>query len=432
MAIKWYEKLRTIKISSLKLSGGFKARLTKPSVRDMAESTGKVGRINLPVVCWRLRKAKHLEVAAGEDRIASELVRNGGKWDTAILVRTFDCDEETEIAAVRAHENAIRRHDNRDEWLAGLAKQEQAAAIGEDSTGSLKNETGEGGGARQEPVSPPPPEALDPPDNVAQAFDGPSCAQRAAGRDTVCGQRLCALGDTCSMAHGDDPITHASRNGYAACGAHQRPHTVDHVGDTVVGHLAPNIPITCQACADLVTKAGSREALHDVPSQAVTVEGPKDKAKRRKKAAELATEATGKPVTTAAVKQAEYRDRKAKGQVNPRQKHDDGNAPPLGALAEEVGRGLLDVHRYLTDAATRLGNLLRKHPELSERFPVDGWLASIKDANKGVSSIVPESVCVFCFGKGEKAACQVCRGTRWGTKQDLKDAPAELRQAAGL
>jgi hypothetical protein len=168
-----------------------------------------------------------------------------------------------------------------------------------------------------------------------------------------------------------------------------------------------------------------------VPEQPVTVESPKEKAARRKKAAALATEATGKTVTPAAVKQAEHRERKKKGLVNPRQKHEDAG-PALGPLGEEVGRAFLDVHRFITDAVTRLSNLSKKHPELGDRFPIAGWLAALKEQAKGIKAATPDSPCVFCFGQGPKASCQVCRGQRWGTKQELKDAPAELRKAAGL
>jgi hypothetical protein len=400
--IRWNDTPRSLKISSLKLSGGFKARLTKPSVVAMAASTEEVGRINLPVVCWTLAKAKRREATAGEDRIAAELVRNGGKWDALIAVRTFDCDTELEIQQVRAHENAIRRHDNRDEWLAGLAR-----ATAEDSKLSSENIDAEGGavepgkpGVAEEATGNPggeaaPPEALDPPDNLAQGFAGP--VQQQAGSPPV-------------PPAGADPHAHwciLSPSHRGAClDSNARPEQIRWADPSMRFEAPP-------------------------AKQAVTVETPKAKAERRKQAAALATEATGKTVTPAAVKQAEHRERKKAGLVNPRQKHEDAG-PALGPLGEEVGRAFLDVHRFITDAVTRLSNLAKKHPELGERFPVAGWLAALKEAGKGIKAATPDSPCVFCFGQGPKASCQVCRGQRWGTAQELKEAPAEMRKAAGL
>lgn len=429
--MKWFKGIRTVAPSALKLSGTFKQRLAAPHVQAMAASTGKVGRINLPAVCWKLNGVLHREVAAGEDRVAASLIANGMNWDAPIEVRTFDGDEQ-DVLTVRAHENAHRRHDNRDEWLAGLARAvEESTQVEDDAEGGAV-EPGEPGVAEEATGNPggeaAPPEALvcnlDGPDGGECGTEVGEDGRCANGHDwspaaVFAGARLLGVREVLdppdniatatdqALAAVPAPLAHASDGkGGALCGVRSK-------GESVVGEAVNGVPVTCGGCNKLLRKPNYKAA------------------------AALATETTGKPVSANAVRQAAYRDRKAKGQVKPaRQKHVDGGEP-MGPLADEVGRALLDVHRFVSDATTRLANLLRKHPLLGERQFPDGVsllavLQALKDQGKAVKATIPEAVCVFCFGKGEKAPCQACRGFRFVTKQELKDAPAELRKAAGL
>lgn len=368
--MRWFKGIRTVAPRALRLSGTFKQRLDAPHVQAMAASTGKVGRINLPAICWKLNGELWREVAAGEDRVAASLLANGMDWDKPIEVRTFDGDEQ-DVLAVRAHENAHRRHDDRDAWLAGLARAEaDLTQNSEDSSGPESPEDPEAGGvATGKPAPegtslPAPAASLDPPDNVAQGFD-------------------------------EAVFTSARIIGWTG--------TVE-----------------------------QQAGRPSVPSQAVTVEGPREKASRRKQAAALATEVTGKPVTAAAVKQAEYRERKRTGKVHGRQRHDDGNGALLGEVALDIGKAFGECATLSQSLVTRLGNLLRKYPMLGERFALDGTLQAAKDIGKALRAFTPEAVCVYCAGKGEKAACQACRGLRFSTKKELAEAPPELLKAAGL
>lgn len=418
--MKWHSTIRTVRISSLRLSGGFTKRLEAAHVAKLAGSLQEVGPINLPVVCWNL-KGKKLpvrEVAAGEDRIAATLVANGGKWDASIEVRAFDGTAD-DIRRVRAHENAHRRHDDRDAWLAGLvAAETREVAVSERRGGELTNVSApddpseaKGGGAH-------PGDASGSPENTAPhevihkwVHDQPlerSCgAGLATERKTGAWELV-----TCEACLADGRKYGSVEDEPAS------PSAAEHATDGAF-FVQPVV------YEDVATQGVTSQVVTAEPAKPTKLLGAK-----RRQAAKAASEQEGKEITPAAVKQAEYRERLKKGAVNSRQKHDDSGAP-LPESAEPVLRGLIDTAHLVTSALTRLTNLCNAHPVLGLQFSTDQARFALKELAAQLRSYQPHAPCVYCLTAKDQP-CQGCKDRRWLTKDEMANAPEELVKAAGL
>jgi ParB-like chromosome segregation protein Spo0J len=92
---------REMRISSLRLPGDMRQRMTQPHIRDRADSIAQVGLIHPPMV----RKSTR-EIIAGRDRIAAHLLLER----ESVTVDLVECTDE-EAAVLEAHENIERRHD---------------------------------------------------------------------------------------------------------------------------------------------------------------------------------------------------------------------------------------------------------------------------------------------------------------------------------
>jgi len=112
-----------------------------------------------------------------------------------------------------------------------------------------------------------------------------------------------------------------------------------------------------------------------------------------------------------------------------RQRHTN-NGPRLNSRGMRVAKGLTEVVGHLERVVTRLRGMEKQFPEVASKAVVWRWRAmnSIREAKADM----PESSCLYCLGKGTKARCEKCRGTRWMTKAELAGAPEELRRKVGL
>lgn len=112
-----------------------------------------------------------------------------------------------------------------------------------------------------------------------------------------------------------------------------------------------------------------------------------DKTAARKKVAER------EGTTPAAVKQAEQRDRKKRGetrQQSARQKHDDSAGHALTKEQLQVQHALIDVAAAVSAAVVRLRNFIPKRPDAEKQFALEvrleklkDWLKSLEVARKG-------------------------------------------------
>ena len=118
--MKWIG-IKTVRLESLSLPGDHKKRTALPHVIALAASikANANAPINPPVVWWfdSDSKKKPRRVCAGGDRVAA-LVLNGA---AALEVNAFE-GTEADFLRIRAHENAHRRHDDRDAWLRSLVE----------------------------------------------------------------------------------------------------------------------------------------------------------------------------------------------------------------------------------------------------------------------------------------------------------------------
>ena len=113
--------IKTVRLESLSLPGDHKKRTASPHVIALAASikANANAPINPPVVWWfdSDTKKKPRRVCAGGDRVAA-LALNGA---AALEVNAFE-GTEADFLRIRAHENAHRRHDDRDAWLRSLVE----------------------------------------------------------------------------------------------------------------------------------------------------------------------------------------------------------------------------------------------------------------------------------------------------------------------
>lgn len=104
----------TVKVSSLNLPSGIKARMKEPHVVELAESIRLNGGepMNRPLFRWPVR-----DLIAGGDRMAATLLNKTAK----ITVRRVKCSDQ-EAKRLELDENLRRRQDNRKEMLAEASK----------------------------------------------------------------------------------------------------------------------------------------------------------------------------------------------------------------------------------------------------------------------------------------------------------------------
>lgn len=108
----------TVKVSSLNLPSGIKARMKEPHVVELAESIRLNGGepMNRPLFRWPGR-----DLIAGGDRMAATLLNK----TTKITVRRVKCSDQ-EAKRLELDENLRRRQDNRKEMLAEASKLKEA------------------------------------------------------------------------------------------------------------------------------------------------------------------------------------------------------------------------------------------------------------------------------------------------------------------
>jgi hypothetical protein len=103
--------LKTVPISSLRLPGGFAARLKAPHVRELSASLDHTPLLNPPGV-----RSQDMQIIHGCDRVAA--CKLAGLKSVEVML--LQCDDE-ELARARIAENVYRRRDDRDALLAELA-----------------------------------------------------------------------------------------------------------------------------------------------------------------------------------------------------------------------------------------------------------------------------------------------------------------------
>lgn len=335
--MKFLPGTKVIRFKSIILPDDFEARLTDPEVLALAANIAANGGVpaHPPVVRWMPRGNPRL--TCGGNRLAA-LVVNGLKregvtedTDGMVEVRAFEGTDADE-ARLRRDENIHRRQD-RDRWLREQVEEtarDLAAERAKDSTVAPKTAPSEGGGARQEPVAPPPLEV----DAGEQLMCNVDCG------GTPCGH---PVGESGVCASGHDWTPAGVFKGARLLG-------VQNVVEQQAGD--PPRPL--------------------VPTKADKV------AARKKVAAKTGT-------TPAAVKQAEQRDRAKRGETKPaREKHDDGGAA-LDHDQLRVQRVYIDVLASVDQAITRIANHIAKQPDTVLNVNLAGlrmWRDDFKAARK--------------------------------------------------
>lgn len=117
-----------VKIESLKLPGGFAARLKAKHVKELAESFDTVPLLHRPTV-----RKKDKALIAGGDRIAALKLRG----ETHVEVDFYDATD-TELQMARIVENLRRRSDDRDRLLRDLVKLEEGRIAAEKQTAQVE------------------------------------------------------------------------------------------------------------------------------------------------------------------------------------------------------------------------------------------------------------------------------------------------------
>lgn len=136
--------------------------------------------------------------------------------------------------------------------------------------------------------------------------------------------------------------------------------------------------------------------------------------------------------TPEAIRKAEQRSEAATcGDVHPGADvfHPEGHAPPVAPPpGADIAEKLDAIDRLLVQATGLVTKLAKEHPELVERFQVQGLKFALqREVAPGFRAMRPFRICAYCKEvPSELPLCGACKGSGWMTADQLRDIPVEL------